>query len=113
MRQISKLLPIGLLFLFIGIHTSCSSSSDDDVSSQVKPLASIDNVSLNYRSSADIYNSILKYESENNLNGFLLLSHIGTDPKRTDKFYDRLDNLIKELKKRGYEFVRVDELLEE
>ncbi len=53
MRQISKLLPIGLLFLFIGIHTSCSSSSDDDVSSQVKPLASIDNVSLNYRSSAE------------------------------------------------------------
>ena len=53
MRQISKLLPIGLLFLFIGIHTSCSSSSDDDVSSQVKPLASINNVSLNYRSSAE------------------------------------------------------------
>lgn len=51
MRQISILLPIGLLF--IGIHTSCSSSSDDDVSSQVKPLASIDNVSLNYRSSAE------------------------------------------------------------
>lgn len=53
MRQISKLLPIGLLFLFIGIHTSCSSSSDDDVGSQVKPLASIDNVSLNYHSSAE------------------------------------------------------------
>lgn len=52
MRQISKLLPTGLLFLFVGLHTSCS-SSDDDVSSQIKPLASIDNGSLNYRSSAE------------------------------------------------------------
>ncbi|MDD3787947.1 MAG: polysaccharide deacetylase family protein, partial [Petrimonas sp.] len=65
----------------------------------------------NYISSETIYNNILAHEKKNKLNGFLLLSHIGTDPKRTDKFYNRLDNLIKELKKRGYEFVRVDELL--
>lgn len=67
----------------------------------------------NYRSSDKIYESIMEYESNhpNGLNGFMLLIHIGTDPKRIDKFYLRLDELINELKSRGYEFVRVDELL--
>lgn len=64
-----------------------------------------------YRSSQEIYNNILKVEESDNLNGYIMLVHIGIDPKRTDKFYNRLDNLIWELKKRGYEFVRVDELL--
>lgn len=65
----------------------------------------------NYRSSQQIYDAILSYEAQNGLNGFLLLSHIGTSPKRTDKFYNKLDDLIRELKQRGYQFVRVDELL--
>ena len=42
----------------------------------------------------------------------MLLIHIGTHPDRTDKFYNRLDDLIKNLKGKGYEFVRVDKLLE-
>lgn len=67
----------------------------------------------NYRSSEVIYNSILKYEQNNKtgLNGFILLSHIGTSPKRTDKFYSYLDRLIIELKGRGYTFTRIDKLL--
>jgi peptidoglycan/xylan/chitin deacetylase (PgdA/CDA1 family) len=65
----------------------------------------------NYLSSQTIYRNILAYEEKNTLNGFLLLMHIGTDPKRTDKLYNRLDDLIKELKHRGYELVRVEELL--
>lgn len=65
----------------------------------------------NYRSSKEIYHSLLSFEDKNTLNGFLLLIHIGTHPKRTDKFYNRLDDLIKELKKREYVFERVDELL--
>ena len=66
-----------------------------------------------YVSSDTIMNSILKYEqkSGNGLNGFILLVHIGTDPRRTDKFYFNLPHLIRELKNRGYEFVRIDELL--
>jgi Predicted xylanase/chitin deacetylase len=64
----------------------------------------------NYLSSETIYNNILTYEDKNGLNGFLLLIHIGTDPKRTDKLYDRLEDLIKELKNRGYEFERINEL---
>ena len=67
----------------------------------------------NYRSSEDIYQSIIKYEQARpgGLNGFILLSHIGTDPKRTDKFYKRLPQLIKHLQAKGYQFQRVDELL--
>ena len=66
-----------------------------------------------YLSSDVIMNSILTYEikSANGLNGFILLIHIGTDPRRTDKFYKHLPALIKELKKRGYQFERIDELL--
>jgi len=66
-----------------------------------------------YLSSDAILNSILTYEikSANGLNGFILLIHIGTDPRRTDKFYKHLPELIKELKKRGYQFERIDELL--
>jgi endoglucanase len=67
-----------------------------------------------YLSSEKIYQSIIDYERKdpNGLNGFILLIHIGTDPRRTDKFYDRMDQLIDELKTKGYRFVRVDELLE-
>ncbi len=60
-----------------------------------------------YRSSDQIYQSIIDKErtDPNGLNGFILLVHIGTDPRRTDKFYNRLDGLIKELKGEGYKFV--------
>lgn len=67
----------------------------------------------NYRSSEEIYNSIINYEQTNpaGLNGFILLIHIGTDPKRTDKFYHRLPELISYLKLKGYHFQTVDQLL--
>ncbi|MES2651023.1 MAG: glycoside hydrolase family 9 protein [Bacteroidota bacterium] len=66
-----------------------------------------------YRSTTEIYQSIIDYSKNNDhgLNGFILLLHIGTDPKRTDKFYDRLPELIQYLKKEGYDFVKVNELL--
>jgi peptidoglycan/xylan/chitin deacetylase (PgdA/CDA1 family) len=59
-----------------------------------------------YRSSAQIYRSILRYEerSPSGLNGAILLMHIGTHPSRTDKFYLRLAELLAELKARGYGF---------
>ena len=64
-----------------------------------------------YLSSEEIYQSILNYEKHEGLNGFILLIHIGTDPRRTDKLYNRLDNLIDGLKTKGYSFKRVDDLL--
>ena len=70
-------------------------------------------VDKNYRSSEEIYGSIINYELAKpaGLNGFILLIHIGTDPKRTDKFYKKLPALIRYLKSKGYQFQRVDELL--
>jgi hypothetical protein len=67
----------------------------------------------NYRSSEEIFRSILEFEGSSNsgLNGFILLIHIGTAPERTDKFYDRLKDLIIWLKGKGYELKRIDELL--
>jgi peptidoglycan/xylan/chitin deacetylase (PgdA/CDA1 family) len=66
-----------------------------------------------YRSSDEIYQSIVSYNERelNGLNGFVLLLHVGTDPKRKDKFYKRLPELIEYLKKEGYEMVRIDNLL--
>ena len=66
-----------------------------------------------YVSSDSVFNSIVHYEmkSTNGLNGFILLVHIGTDLRRTDKFYKRLPELINDLKGSGYEFVRIDEML--
>ncbi|HUM66636.1 MAG TPA: polysaccharide deacetylase family protein [Chitinophagaceae bacterium] len=66
----------------------------------------------NYRASDDIYQSILSCEQKApGLNGFILLIHIGTDPARTDKFYNRLPELLKTLKEKGYEFQTVNQLL--
>ncbi len=66
-----------------------------------------------YRSSKDIFNRILSYEKKDphGLNGTFLLIHLGTDDKRTDKFYAYLPKLIKVLEKKGYQFVSVKEAL--
>jgi peptidoglycan/xylan/chitin deacetylase (PgdA/CDA1 family) len=63
-------------------------------------------------SSQRIMEDILTYEQKDpsGLNGFFLLLHVGAD--RKDKMFLLLEPLVKELKERGYEFVRVDEMLE-
>jgi peptidoglycan/xylan/chitin deacetylase (PgdA/CDA1 family) len=66
-----------------------------------------------YLASRTIYDRILAYEEKdpNGLNGFILLIHVGTDPERTDKLYLMLEDLIRDLKAKGYALVRIDELL--
>lgn len=66
-----------------------------------------------YRNSTEIYDSILEFEAsqDSGLKGFILLSHIGTAPERSDKFYLHLEKLIKSLKAEGYRFQRIDKLL--
>ena len=64
-----------------------------------------------YRSSNQILDNIVRYEAKHTLNGFLLLSHIGTDEHRTDKFYTKLDQLIVTMQQKGYHFVPINELL--
>ena len=58
-----------------------------------------------YYSSIEIYNRIMQVENKQTLNGYILLFHIGSDERRTDKFYPRLYSLLSELKKIGYGFV--------
>ena len=67
----------------------------------------------NFISSEAIMSRIKEHESKDaaGLNGFVLLTHIGSGPKRTDKFHDHVDELIGWLKAKGYVPVRVDELL--
>ena len=70
-------------------------------------------VDKNYRTSDVIYNSIVKYEQSHpaGLNGFILLMHIGTDSKRTDKLYYQLPQLCRYLRQKGYRFKTIDGLL--
>jgi peptidoglycan/xylan/chitin deacetylase (PgdA/CDA1 family) len=67
----------------------------------------------NYIESKAIMESIRKYEATDSagLNGFIMLLHIGTGPKRADKFYSYLGELIELLRSKHYELIRVDELL--
>jgi peptidoglycan/xylan/chitin deacetylase (PgdA/CDA1 family) len=61
---------------------------------------------VRYVSSDSIFARILDFERRSNagLNGFLLLSHVGAGPGRTDKFYLRLDSLLTILSGHGYRF---------
>ena len=68
----------------------------------------------NFVSSKVIFESIVAKEQQDphGLDGFLLLVHIGSGPGRADKFPARFGALLNYLSGKGYEFVRVDELLE-
>ena len=65
----------------------------------------------NYKSSEEIMQSVLSFEQTEGLNGFILLSHIGTHPDRTDKFYLRLNELISALIAKGYKFESLEGVL--
>lgn len=67
-----------------------------------------------YVDSDTLYEQVLNYEEQhpNGLNGFMLLIHVGTDPRRTDKFYHRLPELIEALTGKGYKFERIDKLFQ-
>ncbi len=67
-----------------------------------------------YMGSDTLYEQVLTYEAQhqNGLNGVMLLIHLGTDPRRTDKFYHRLPALIATLTSKGYTFERIDKLFQ-
>ncbi len=69
----------------------------------------------NFVPSQRIVDSILTREREDprGLNGFILLLHVGSGPGRADKMHDRVGELLSELSRRHYRFVRIDELLRE
>ena len=64
-----------------------------------------------FTSSQAILQDILSYEQKDphGLNGYILLIHLGAD--RNDKMFRLLEPLIRDLRARGYAFVRIDEML--
>lgn len=66
-----------------------------------------------FTSSQRIIESILNRERSaiNGLNGFQLLFQLDSGGRQSDKFYTRFADLLDALQNRGYEFVRLDELL--
>lgn len=66
----------------------------------------------NYKSSETIYKQVLSKEKEKGLNGYIILIHLGTDDKRTDKFYKNgMRKMISKLRKEGYVFTGLAEAL--
>jgi peptidoglycan/xylan/chitin deacetylase (PgdA/CDA1 family) len=66
-----------------------------------------------YLDSKKIMESVTTFENQRagGLNGFILLMHIGTDPRRIDKFYFQLSKLIRYLQGKDYVFVTIPRLL--
>ncbi len=58
-----------------------------------------------YYSSDSLMANLIRYEKLKGLNGYILLIHPGTDPRRTDKFYTRLDSVLNFLENKNYRFV--------
>lgn len=50
-------------------------------------------------------------EQPRGINGHILLIHFGTSEKRTDKFYNRLPELIDRLRGMGYEFADLSKII--
>jgi peptidoglycan/xylan/chitin deacetylase (PgdA/CDA1 family) len=63
-----------------------------------------------YYSSDTLMKKLVSYEKNYGLNGYILLIHPGTDPRRTDKFYLHLDEIIKYLENKNYKFQSFSEL---
>ena len=67
-----------------------------------------------YKSSEWILQSLKNQLSQNKnaFNGAIILIHAGTDARRKDKLYNRLDELIDWLRLNGYSFNTIDKLLQ-
>lgn len=66
-----------------------------------------------YKTSNQILQSVKQFEASRpgRLNGTIILIHAGVDPRRKDRLYNHLDELITWLQAKGYHCRRVDELL--
>ena len=66
-----------------------------------------------YLSSEAILQSLKQYQFTRpaGLNGSIILIHAGTDPRRKDKLYNHLDELITWLQSNGYQCISIPQLL--
>jgi peptidoglycan/xylan/chitin deacetylase (PgdA/CDA1 family) len=60
-----------------------------------------------YRSSQQLIDNLFKYEAKHGLSGKIVMVHPGTSPLRTDKLYNRLDEIMTRLESLGYSFKRL------
>jgi peptidoglycan/xylan/chitin deacetylase (PgdA/CDA1 family) len=63
-----------------------------------------------YKSTEWILQNLKQLTVNRNLNGYIILVHAGTDARRKNKLYNRLNELISFFKASGYVFKRADEL---
>lgn len=63
-----------------------------------------------YFKSDSLMKNLLGYEKKRGMNGYILLIHPGTDPRRTDKFYLKLDSVLSYLEKKNYKFRSFSEI---
>ncbi len=64
----------------------------------------------NYQSSQKLIDKLYAFERVEGLSGAVILIHPGVQDERTDKLYNRLDEIITTLKKKGYTFNSLNEL---
>jgi peptidoglycan/xylan/chitin deacetylase (PgdA/CDA1 family) len=57
-----------------------------------------------YYSSDSLLKNFFLFEKRKGLNGYILLIHPGTDPRRKDKFYMHLDSILNYLERKNYSF---------
>ena len=62
-----------------------------------------------YRSSDELLKRLKDFESTDpdGLNGAIILIHLGTHPDRTDKFYNKLEDIIEYFSSKGYTFKKL------
>lgn len=63
-----------------------------------------------YFSSDSLMQNFLSFEKSKGMNGYIMLIHPGTDPRRTDKFYLHLDTVLNYLESRKYGFHSFSEI---
>jgi endoglucanase len=63
-----------------------------------------------YYSSDSLIKNLFLYEKNKGLNGYILLIHPGTDPRRKDKFYLHLDTILIFFEKKRYTFHSFSEI---
>ena len=64
----------------------------------------------NYQSSQKLIDRLYTFEKAVGLNGAVILVHPGVDESRIDRLYNRLDEIIQYLKRKGYKFKSLKEL---
>jgi peptidoglycan/xylan/chitin deacetylase (PgdA/CDA1 family) len=63
-----------------------------------------------YFSSDSLMKNLLSYEKLKGMNGYILLIHPGTDPRRKDKFYLHLDSILNYMERKKYSFHTFSEI---